>query len=83
MFSIGGHPAFAAPLNKQGEYTDYFLQFNADEELTYHEIEENLMSNKTVTLKLEDKKLYLKHDCGQNLLLDALMNKIKTENHPL
>jgi len=62
LFSIGGHPAFAAPLNKQGTYTDYFLQFNADEELTYHEIEDNLISNETVTLNLEDKKLYLKHD---------------------
>ncbi|MES2651808.1 MAG: aldose 1-epimerase family protein [Bacteroidota bacterium] len=62
LFSIGGHPAFAAPLNKQGSYEDYFLQFNADDELTYHEIEDNLISNETVTINLKDKKLFLKHD---------------------
>lgn len=72
LFSIGGHPAFAAPLNKQGIYTDYFLQFNADEELTYFEIEDNLISNKTETLPLEDKKLYLNHNLFYN---DALVFK--------
>lgn len=78
LFSIGGHPAFAAPLNKQGSYTDYFLQFNADEELSYYEIEDNLISNKTCTLKLEDKKLYLKHELFYN---DALVIKnLKSNN---
>lgn len=44
LFSIGGHPAFAAPLNNEGNYEDYFLQFNNDEELTYHHIVDNLVS---------------------------------------
>ncbi len=72
LFSIGGHPAFAAPLNKQGNYTDYFLQFNADDEITYHEIEDNLISDKTVTLNLDDKKLHLEHQLFYN---DALVIK--------
>jgi len=72
LFSVGGHPAFAAPLNKQGQYTDYYLQFNADNELTYHEIEDNLISDKTITLNLDDKKLYLKHELFYN---DALVIK--------
>lgn len=72
LFSIGGHPAFAVPLNKQGSYTDYFLEFNADDNLTYYEIEDNLISNKTCTLNLEDKKLHLKHDLFYN---DALVIK--------
>lgn len=72
LFSIGGHPAFAAPLNKQGEYTDYFLAFDKDEELTYHEIESNLISNKTITLKLDERKLFLKHELFYN---DALVIK--------
>ena len=72
LFSVGGHPAFAAPLNKQGQYTDYYLQFNADHELTYHEIEDNLISDKTVTLNLDDKKLYLNHELFYN---DALVIK--------
>ena len=62
LFSIGGHPAFAAPLNKEGVYTDYYLQFNQDDELNYHHIEDNLISVQTSTIKLQDKKLPLKHE---------------------
>ncbi len=62
LFSVGGHPAFAAPLNKQGVYTDYFLQFSDDEEITYHHIEDNLIADKTSTIKLQDKRLPLKHE---------------------
>ena len=72
LFSIGGHPAFAAPLNKQGDYNDYFLQFNADDALTYHVIEDNLISNKTITLNLDNKRLYLKQELFYN---DALVIK--------
>ena len=62
LFSIGGHPAFAAPLNGEGTYTDYYLQFNEDDELTYHLIEDNLISDKTTTVQLKDKMLPLTHD---------------------
>ncbi len=51
---------------------DYFLQFSADTELTYHEIDDNLISSKTVTLKLDDRKLFLKHKLFYN---DALVIK--------
>ncbi len=61
-FSIGGHPAFAVPLNKVGVYTDYYLKFNKDEELSYHHIVDNLIVEETSTIKLNDGKLYLKHD---------------------
>ena len=77
LFSIGGHPAFAAPLNKQGDYNDYFLQFNADDALTFHVIEDNLISNKTITLNLENKRLYLKHELFYN---DALVIKSLKSN---
>lgn len=30
-FSVGGHPAFQVPLEKQFAYTDYFLEFNEEE----------------------------------------------------
>ncbi len=62
LFSIGGHPAFAAPLNKQGVYTDYYLQFNKDEELTYHHIVNNLIADQTTTIKLNEGKLPLTHE---------------------
>ncbi len=72
LFSIGGHPAFASPLNNEGNYADYFLQFSDDDELTYYHIEDNLISNKSTVLKLEDKKLFLKHNLFYN---DALVIK--------
>ncbi|MFA6276864.1 MAG: aldose 1-epimerase family protein [Pedobacter sp.] len=62
LFSVGGHPAFAVPLNKQGAYTDYFLQFNKDTELTYHHIVNNLISDKKSVLKLDEGKLTLQHE---------------------
>lgn len=62
LFSVGGHPAFAAPLNKQGNYDDYYLQFNADNELTYHHMEQNLISDRTSTIELHEGKLPLKHE---------------------
>jgi galactose mutarotase-like enzyme len=61
LFSIGAHPAFAVPLNDEGCYSDYYLQFNADSELTYHHMEGNLVSNKTSTIELPDNKLPLQH----------------------
>ena len=72
LFSIGGHPAFAAPLNNEGVYADYYLQFNKDEELTYHHIVDNLISEQTSTLKLDEGKLFLKHELFYD---DALVCK--------
>jgi len=72
LFSIGGHPAFAAPLNNEGVYADYYLQFNKDEELTYHHIVDNLISDQTSTLKLDEGKLFLKHELFYD---DALVFK--------
>lgn len=72
LFSVGAHPAFAAPLNNQGAYTDYYLEFNNDEELTCHHILDNLISNTTSKIKLTDGKLFLKHELFYN---DALVIK--------
>ncbi|MBB2146741.1 aldose 1-epimerase family protein [Pedobacter sp. LMG 31464] len=72
LFSIGGHPAFAVPLNKQGTYTDYFLSFNNDIELTYYHIVDNLISDKKSVLKLDEGKLTLQHNLFYD---DALVIK--------
>ena len=72
LFSIGAHPAFAAPLNNEGCYNDYFLQFNKDEELVYHHIIDNLISDQTSTLALNDGKLSLNHELFYD---DALVFK--------
>lgn len=72
LFAIGGHPAFAAPLNNEGDYTDYYLEFNNDRELSYHHIVANLVSDETSTVQLTDRKLPLKHDLFYD---DALVFK--------
>lgn len=71
-FSIGGHPAFAAPINEQGNYDDYYLQFNNDDEITYHHIDKNLISDATTTIQLNENKLTLKHSLFYD---DALVFK--------
>ncbi len=72
LFSIGGHPAFAAPLNQQGRYNDYALQFNKDQELVYHHIVDNLISDQTSTIALQNGKLDLRHELFYD---DALVFK--------
>lgn len=61
LFSIGGHPAFAVPLQKNESYEQYFLQFEKDSQLTSYKIEQNLISDHTDELSLNDGKLALQH----------------------
>lgn len=77
-FAIGGHPAFAAPLNNEGGYTDYYLQFNNDDELNFHHIVANLVLDDTTNIKLKDKILPLKHELFYD---DALVFKNLKSNH--
>ena len=72
LFSIGAHPAFAAPLNQIGVYTDYHLLFNNDQELTYHHIVGNLIANETSTIILDNHALPLTHELFYD---DALVFK--------
>jgi galactose mutarotase-like enzyme len=71
LFSIGGHPAFATPVNGL-EYSDYQLTFNKDAELSYNKIVDNLISDELVVLPLENQQLRLKHELFYN---DALVFK--------
>jgi len=61
LFSIGGHPAFAAPLTDDASYEDCYLEFAVDESLKYHKIENNLISDQTDSLHLNHGKMFLKH----------------------
>lgn len=72
LFSIGGHPAFAAPLTADTTYEDCYLEFEVDEALTYHQIAGNLISDQTDILHLDQGKLQLKHSLFYN---DALVFK--------
>jgi galactose mutarotase-like enzyme len=72
LFSVGGHPAFAVPFKKGELYTDYFLEFNKDEQLCYHKVERDLIAREVETLKLDGNRLHLQHELFYN---DALVLK--------
>lgn len=58
-FSVGGHPAFAVPLDKELAYEDYYLKFNKENELTKYKLDNGLIANDTQTVVLTDHKLSL------------------------
>lgn len=67
-FSIGAHPAFS--LN--GNFENYAIEFETDEKLDYFILDNDLISNETKTLKLEDKKVALNYSLFKE---DALIFK--------
>ncbi|MFA9190731.1 aldose 1-epimerase family protein [Flavobacterium sp. FZUC8N2.13] len=67
-FSIGAHPAFA--LN--GNFEDYELQFEKDETLVYHLLENDLISKKTKRVEKQDNLVPLNYPLFEN---DALIFK--------
>lgn len=72
-FSVGGHPAFNAPLFEGETYEDYFLEFDQKMQLDTHLLnEEGLVSDKTKTILDNDNKIRLRKDLFNN---DALIFK--------
>jgi len=83
LFSVGGHPAFATPVNESLRYEDYYLRFNQDEELVINKISDNLISEELRTILLKDKTLPLKHELFYEdaLVIKAMnSNKISLQN---
>lgn len=78
LFSIGAHPAFATPVTAEIKYEDYFLRFNADDELPYYKIKDNLISDELVQLPLAEKTLNLKPELFYE---DALVFKSLKSNN--
>ncbi|AWH85956.1 aldose epimerase [Flavobacterium album] len=72
-FSLGAHPAFAMP----GNFKDYSLVFENDEQPVSTQLENNLLSDKTITLPVENRVLPLTYDLFKN---DALILKSHTSN---
>lgn len=68
LFSLGAHPAFALP----GNFTDYSIEMEKEEVLQFHLLENDLISDKTGILPLENRKLPLTYQLFQN---DALVFK--------
>jgi len=67
-FNIGAHPAFALPKN----FTNYSLEFEKQEELITHELENNLFSGATRTIAHEKANLPLNYSLFEK---DALVFK--------
>lgn len=67
-FSLGAHPAFALP----GDFKNYSLIFEKDEPLLSSQLENDLISEKTITIPAKEKKLPLSYHTFEN---DALIFK--------
>ncbi len=67
-FSIGAHPAIAVP----GNFEDYALQFEKEEQLKYYLLENDLISSKTKILEKENNAVPLNYELFKN---DALIFK--------
>lgn len=67
-FCIGAHPAFALPEN----FENYWLQFQENELLIYNLLENDLLSDKTKKLNLQNNLLSLNYKLFEN---DALVFK--------
>ncbi|MGV3458963.1 MAG: aldose 1-epimerase family protein [Flavobacterium sp.] len=67
-FSLGAHPAFALP----GNFDDYSLHFPEDKELTRYKLENDLVSDKTEEIELNNGNLPLSYNFFKD---DALVMK--------
>jgi galactose mutarotase-like enzyme len=81
-FSIGAHPAFAL----SGKFENYALAFEKEEPLDYYLLENDLISNATKRLEVQNKTLPLTYQLFENdaLIFKTLASKtltiLKNEN---
>ncbi len=72
-FSLGGHPAFNAPLFEGESYEDYYLEFNQKHDLDTHLLnDEGLIYEKTAPVIRDDNRIQLHKNLFDN---DALIFK--------
>ena len=80
-FSIGAHPAFALP----NSFIDYSLEFEKEENLITHELENNLFSGETRSINLDKTNLPLTYSLFEKdaLVFKTIQSKKVTilENH--
>ncbi len=61
-FSLGAHPGFAIDTENGLNYNDYEIVFSDDEKLEIHPLIDNLISDETQTIKLDNKTLPLTYE---------------------
>jgi galactose mutarotase-like enzyme len=72
-FSIGAHPAFALP----GNFENYSMEFEKEEQLEYYLLENDLISDKTKKLEVQNNRIPLTYQLFEN---DALIFKTLESN---
>ncbi|MFV5693582.1 aldose 1-epimerase family protein [Flavobacterium sp. LT1R49] len=72
-FSIGAHPAFALP----GNFENYYLVFEKEEPLEYYLLENDLISDKTKKLDVQNNLIPLTYQLFEN---DAIIFKTLESN---
>jgi galactose mutarotase-like enzyme len=72
-FSIGAHPAFSLP----NQFENYAIAFEKEEPLEYYLLEDDLISNKTKKLEVQNKQIPLTYELFKN---DALVFKTLKSN---
>jgi len=59
LFSVGAHPAFAVPLKKDLQYSDYYLEFNKAETLQRWKLLQGLIATNAEPVPLDNGRLSL------------------------
>ncbi len=68
-FSLGGHPAFATPTDEGVEFSDYYLEFEKEEEAKTYTLEGMYIADKRMDY-LEGRRMNLRRD---TFIEDAIM----------
>lgn len=75
-FSIGAHPAFNCPLQKDELFTDYELYFPEKQKLVINSLNDGLITNHTKEVLLEDNRLSVSKELFNNDALVCMNSQI-------
>ncbi|MFC5269095.1 aldose 1-epimerase family protein [Adhaeribacter terreus] len=77
-FSIGAHPGFNCPLKPENKFEDYYLEFDEDQNLDRHLLNDGLLIGETETVLKNDKKLALTRELFKQDAIVLKENKAQT-----
>ncbi|NRD23797.1 aldose 1-epimerase family protein [Winogradskyella litoriviva] len=84
-FSLGGHPAFNCPISKEEDYTDYYLEFEKEENSQTYllNIDNGLLTNKTKPVFSNGNRINLRPDLFNEdaLIFKDLISRIVNLKH--
>ncbi|WP_299110868.1 aldose 1-epimerase family protein [uncultured Winogradskyella sp.] len=85
FFSLGGHPAFNCPLSKDEDYTDYYLEFEKDENSQTYllNMDNGLLTNETKPVFSDGNRINLRPDLFNEdaLIFKDLKSRIVSLKH--